>query len=98
LPALAPAQALAAARLLAADVSAGPVEALHVALGPVEPDGWRALALVDTTVMQGWMARLAMAGMTPDGMVPAPLLLPLLGGRGDGCCCLCCCCCSSTNF
>jgi general secretion pathway protein L len=53
------------------------VEALHVALGPVEPDGLRALALVDTAVMQGWMARLAMAGMTPDGMVPAPLLLPL---------------------
>jgi general secretion pathway protein L len=77
LPALAPAQALAAARLMAADVSAGPVETLHIALGPVEADGARALALVDAEVMAGWLARLAAAGVTPDHVVPAPLLLPV---------------------
>jgi general secretion pathway protein L len=77
LPALAPAQALAAARLLAADVSAGPVDALHIALGPVEGDGGRVLALTDLEAMQGWLARLAAAGVTTDAMVPAPLLLPV---------------------
>jgi general secretion pathway protein L len=77
LPPLAPAQALAAARLLAADVSAGPVEALHIALGPVEADGGRALALVDAALMQDWLMQLESAGITPDRMVPAPLLLPV---------------------
>lgn len=75
LPALAPAQAAAAARMLAADVSAAPVETLHVALGPVESDGWRALALVDAGTMAGWMAVLAAAGVDPDRVVPAPMLM-----------------------
>ena len=77
LPALAPAQAAAAARILAADVSAAPMEATHVALGEAGNDGWRMLALVDTTAMQDWLARLEAAGIDPDHMVPAPLLLPL---------------------
>lgn len=75
LPALAPAQALAAARLLAADVSSAPIGTVHVALGPVEADGWRALALVDAGVMAGWLKALAAAGVEPDRAVPAPMLL-----------------------
>lgn len=82
LPALAPAQAAAAARMLAADVSATPIELTHVALGAVESDGWRALALVDTAAMTHWLARLADAGIDPDRMVPAPLLLPLPAAGG----------------
>lgn len=75
LPALAPAQALAAARTMAADVSAGPVEGQHVALGPAEPDGWRILALVDAARMQAWLDTIAAADLTCDRMLPAPLLL-----------------------
>jgi general secretion pathway protein L len=77
LPELAPAQAMAAARLLAADVSAGPVDGLHVALGPVESDGGRVLALVDMEVMEGWLAQLAAAGIVAERLVPAPMLLPV---------------------
>ncbi|OYU13889.1 MAG: general secretion pathway protein GspL, partial [Alphaproteobacteria bacterium PA4] len=77
LPPLAPAQALAAARLLAADVSAAPLEQLHVALGAVEADGRRPLALVDRTLMADWLARAALAGINPAALVPLPLLLPL---------------------
>jgi general secretion pathway protein L len=75
LPPLAPAQGLAAARLLAAEVSAGPVEVLHVALGPVEADGWRMLALVDSAKMQEWLSGMATAGVVCDRMLPSPLLL-----------------------
>ncbi|MFZ4687903.1 MAG: type II secretion system protein GspL [Polymorphobacter sp.] len=82
LPVLTPAQGAAAARQLAADVSAAPIEATHVALGPVEADGWRALALVDSAIMHGWLARLAAAGVEADRMVPAPLLLPLPAADG----------------
>lgn len=74
LPALAPAQALAAARVLAGELSAAPVESLHVALGPVQANGRRWLALVDADAMAGWMARLE--GVEVAALVPAPLLLP----------------------
>jgi general secretion pathway protein L len=80
LPRLAPAQAAAAARMLAADVAAGPITATHVALGEPETDGRRALALVDDTLMRGWLARLAALGLTPDAIVPLPLLLPASDG------------------
>lgn len=76
LPALAPAQALAAAQLLAADVCAGPMAATHVALGAVDGDGMRPLALVDKAVMRGWHDALAVAGLVADAVVPLPLLLP----------------------
>jgi general secretion pathway protein L len=77
LPALAPAQALAAARLLAADVSGSAGEADHVAIGAANADGQRPLALVDRARMASWLARLAGIGIEPDRMIPAPLLLPL---------------------
>lgn len=90
LPGLAPAQAQAAARLLAADVSATPLEATHVAIGPADGDGWRVLALVDSAAMADWLAQLAAAGVDPDRMLPAPLLLAepetgvaVLDGGGD---------------
>ena len=62
MPALAPAQAAAAARMMAADVSAVPVEQLHVALGTPEADGQRLLAMVDAEAMRGWRRWAAMAG------------------------------------
>lgn len=77
LPPLAPAQALAAARLLAVDVSAAPLDQLHVALGTVEADGRRPLALVDRAMMAEWLTRLALAGINNVALVPLPLLLPL---------------------
>lgn len=77
LPALAPAQTLAAARLLAADVSGSASDADHVAIGAANADGQRPLALVDRTRMASWLARLAGIGIDPDRMIPAPLLLPL---------------------
>jgi general secretion pathway protein L len=80
LPRLAPAQAAAAARLLAADVAAGPIAATHVALGEPDGDGRRPLALVDDQLMRDWLARLAALGLAPDAIVPMPLLLPGSGG------------------
>ena len=75
LPALAPAQAAAAARMMAADVSAAPVQQLHVALGKPEADGQRLLAMIDSEAMRGWLAVLAASGLDPDVMLPEPLLL-----------------------
>jgi general secretion pathway protein L len=82
LPALAPAQAQAAARLLAADVSGAPIAATHVALGDADADGLRPLALVDRTVMAGWLATLAAGGVVAERIVPLPLLLPIDGDDG----------------
>jgi general secretion pathway protein L len=74
---LAPAQAAAAARLMAADVSAQPVSDMHVAVGP-EADGEaaRAVALVPAITMAGWIGRLQAQGLDPDVVLPEPLLLP----------------------
>ncbi len=80
LPDLAPAQTLAAARLLAADVAGGSLEGTHVAIGARLADGTRPLALVAAAVMRGWLADLAAAGLAVDALVPEPLLLPLPEG------------------
>lgn len=77
LPDLAPAQAAAAARRLAADVSAAPIETVHVVLGPRDAGGGQPLALVDAGALAGWLGDLAAAGLDPDRVVPAPLLLPM---------------------
>lgn len=90
LPARTPAQATAAARLLVAEASAVPSTELHVAVGS---DGGeeRPIAVVGIDAMRGWLTDLAAAGIDPDAMVPAPLLLPCpdqgyaraeLGGAG----------------
>ena len=75
LPSRSPAQALAAARILAAEASAAPPGDLHVAVGD-EGGGERPIAVVDTGVMAGWLADLAIAGIDPVAVIPAPLLLP----------------------
>jgi general secretion pathway protein L len=75
-PGLAPAQAIAAARLMAADVSAQPVADMHVAVGTeVEEQAARAVALVPAITMAGWIGRLQAAGFDPDLVLPEPLLL-----------------------
>ena len=79
LPDLAPAQMAAAARMLAADVSAAPVETVHVAAGKAGEDGFRPLALVDRGLMAHWLAQLAEGGIEADHVVPAPLMLPVAG-------------------
>jgi general secretion pathway protein L len=74
---LAPAQAAAAARLMAADMSVQPVSEMHVAVGPeVEGENARAVALVPAITMAGWLSRLQAQGLDPDAMIPEPLLLP----------------------
>jgi general secretion pathway protein L len=74
---LAPAQAIAAARLMAADVSAQPVADMHVAIGPEsEGEATRAIALVPALVMAGWIGRLQAQGLDPDLIISEPLLLP----------------------
>jgi general secretion pathway protein L len=75
LPPLAPAQTAAAVRLLAADVSATPLDATHVAIGSSRGDARRPLALVDNELMAGWLGELAAAGIDPDRIVPDTLLL-----------------------
>lgn len=75
LPPLAPAQAQAAARMMAADVSASPLDRVHIALGARSLSGTAPLALVDREAMFGWLATLAAAGIDADHLVPAPMLL-----------------------
>jgi general secretion pathway protein L len=73
---LAPAQAAAAARLMASEVSAQPLEQMHVAVGPaVDGSPLRAVALVPARVMAGWLSKLQEEGLDPDLVLPEPLLL-----------------------
>lgn len=73
---LAPAQAAAAARLMASEVSAQPLELMHVAVGPeTEGSELRAVAIVPALAMAGWLGRLQAAGLDPDLVIPEPLLL-----------------------
>ena len=74
LPGLAPAQARAAARLLASENSIEAIESLHVAVG--DGDEERPIAAVSSQRMGEWLARLQAEGLDPDSIVPAPLLLP----------------------
>jgi general secretion pathway protein L len=73
---LAPAQAAAAARLMAAEVSAQPLGDMHVAVGPeVEDSPLRAVALVPAVTMEGWLGKLQAQALDPDVVLPEPLLL-----------------------
>lgn len=76
LPDLAPAQARAAALLIAAENAATPADSLHVALGPKRDDGARMAAVVGTARMAEWIARCRAAGFDPRHIVPASALLP----------------------
>lgn len=74
---LAPAQAGAAARIAAGEVSAQPIADLHVAVGGEEEDrAERVVALVPALTMARWIGRLQEQGIDPDLMLPEPLLLP----------------------
>ncbi len=75
LPSRSPAQALAAARLLVAEASATPIAELHVVVGD-EGEGERPIAVVGMGAMAGWLTELAVQGVDPVAIVPAPLLLP----------------------
>lgn len=76
LPDLAPAQARAAALLIAAENAAAPADTLHVALGPKADDGARMAAVVASARMVEWIARCHAAGFDPRHIVPASALLP----------------------
>jgi general secretion pathway protein L len=73
---LSPAQAAAAARLAAAELSAEPVAGLHVALGAEAPEGARCVALVPSESMAGWIAAQQEGGYEADLMLPDTLLIP----------------------
>lgn len=69
-------QAAAAARLLAAELSAQPTGELHVAVGPDRGDsGLRCVALVSAERMAEWVGRCQAVGCDPDIVLPEPLLL-----------------------
>lgn len=63
----------AEARALAAELAATPADQLHLALGPVAPDGEAWLAIADPAAVE---AALAAAAPPPARLVPAALLLP----------------------
>jgi general secretion pathway protein L len=76
LPDLAPAQALAAARLLAADRTAAPIETLHVAIGAADQSGGLWVAVVDKALAGTWVAGLDAIGCDDAPIIPAAMLLP----------------------
>jgi general secretion pathway protein L len=76
LPDLAPAQALAAARLLALERTASPIETLHVATGAADEAGGLWVAVVDKAQVSGWVAALETIGCGDAPIIPAAMLLP----------------------
>jgi general secretion pathway protein L len=68
------AQAAAAARLQLADETLGPITDMHVAAGRRE-GGLTAVATVPNARMAEWIAAAKAAGMEPDVIIPAPMLL-----------------------
>jgi general secretion pathway protein L len=74
---LSPAQAAGAARLMAAEFSAQPVDQLHVAAGrEAGESGTRCVGLVPLETMRAWLAEAEEAGFDPERIVPETLLLP----------------------
>lgn len=74
LPGLTDKQARAAARLVVAEASLSPIDALHVAIGG-DDDGWRTVVAVERDVMASMLTVLAEDGIDPDAIVPATLLV-----------------------
>jgi len=73
---LAPAQARGAARLMASEVSAEPVDKLHVAIGPRFGDeAERCMALTGAPRMEQWLAGMQAIGFDPDHVLPESLLI-----------------------
>ena len=79
LPALTEAQALAAARIEIAESTLGPVDALHLALGPLHGHH-RLVAAISNQRIGDWIIWAAGAGFDPDHIVPLPLLIAHGGG------------------
>jgi general secretion pathway protein L len=79
------AQARAAATLLLEDDMAFADEVLHLAVGPLEADGYRLVATVAEARLRGWLDLARTYGLTPDTVVPDHLLPPEpLDGRALG--------------
>lgn len=76
LPSLSPAQARAAARMTAAEISLDPVDRLHVALGARQADGFHPIAVVAADRMAGWLGEAQALALDPDHVVPEPMLIP----------------------
>jgi general secretion pathway protein L len=75
LPSLSVAQGLAAARLIAAEISAAPLERLHVALGNGGTDRLRCVAVADAERVARWIGQAKAIGFDPDHILPEPLLI-----------------------
>ncbi len=76
LPDRSQAQSVAAARVLVAEASASPMGELHLAVGREASGDDRPIGVVASARMQRWLVDLAHAGLDPDVMIPAPMLLP----------------------
>jgi len=70
-----PARRLEEARMRAVDLSAQPLDEVHVAVGAADADGASWIALIDRARMEGHVAHFRDAGVEPDSIVPAALLL-----------------------
>ncbi|MDF0489536.1 type II secretion system protein GspL [Sphingomonas sp. H39-1-10] len=76
LPDRSAAQAVTAARILAAEASAAPLNDLHVAVGREGSGSERPIGVVALSRMRGWLDMLAANGVDAGALLPAPLLLP----------------------
>lgn len=79
-------QALAAARLALEDELAAAEQDVHVALGPLEADGYRLAVVVGAGRLRGWLETGALYGVQPDVVLPdhlavAPPEVDLRGAR-----------------
>ena len=73
---LSAAQAAGAARLMAGDYSAQPLDELHVAAGgEAEDGGTRCVGLVPMETMRLWLAEVEAAGFEAERLIPETLLL-----------------------
>ena len=77
-----PQRRLEEARMRAADLSAQPIDDVHVAVGPAGADGASWVALIDRDRMMDHVTRLKLADIAPAHIVPAALLLD--DGPPDG--------------
>ncbi|MBF0163529.1 MAG: hypothetical protein HQM01_03305, partial [Magnetococcales bacterium] len=57
-----------------------PVETLHFATGPRQADGGLPVAVVAERLVDEWLEQARAVGITPEAVIPAPLLLPLEPG------------------
>ncbi|WP_293879789.1 type II secretion system protein GspL [Sphingomonas sp.] len=75
LPELTDAQARGAARIAVAENSVSPIATLHVAVS-ADIDGQRTVVVIDTLLMQDYLAAFVALDLDPDAVIAAPLVLP----------------------